>query len=76
MTATDYMPPWTPDDTYRILSESACEDNEKATLSAWVAAGKPEGSRGQPRHPPSLKEVKRTPDMVLPMAEPYTHGGT
>ena len=24
VTATDYMPPWTPDDTYSHLSESAC----------------------------------------------------
>ena len=78
VTATDYMPPWTPDDTYsHFVGERVLTDNEKATLSAWVAAGKPEGNPADNPGIPSFPEGSQigTPDMVLPMAEPYTHGG-
>ena len=78
VTATDYMPPWTPDDTYsHFVGERVLTDNEKATLSAWVAAGKPEGNPADNPGIPSFPEGSQigTPDMVLPMAESYTHGG-
>ena len=78
VTATDYMPPWTPDDAYsHFVGERVLTDNEKATLSAWVAAGKPEGNPTDNPGIPSFPEGSQigTPDMVLPMAEPYTHGG-
>ena len=78
VTTTDYMPPWTPDDTYsHFVGERVLTDNEKATLSAWVAAGKPEGNPADNPGIPSFPEGSQigTPDMVLPMAESYTHGG-
>ena len=78
VTATDYMPPWTPDDTYsHFVGERVLTDDEKATLSAWVVAGKPEGNPADNPGIPSFPEGSQigTPDMVLPMAEPYTHSG-
>lgn len=78
VTATDYMPPWTPDDTYsHFVGERVLTDDEKATLSAWVAAGKPEGNPADNPGIPSFPEGSQigAPDMVMPMAEPYTHGG-
>ena len=78
VTATDYMPPWTPDDTYsHFVGERVLTDDEKATLSAWVAAGKPEGNPADNPGIPSFPDGSQigTPDMVLPMAESYTHGG-
>ena len=78
VTTTDYMPPWTPDDIYsHFVGERVLTDNEKATLSAWVAAGKPEGNPADNPGIPSFPEGSQigTPDMVLPMAESYTHGG-
>ena len=78
VTATDYMPPWTPDDTYsHFVGERVLTEDEKATLSAWVAAGKPEGDPADNPGIPAFPEGSQigTPDMVLPMAEPYTHGG-
>lgn len=78
VTTTDYMPPWTPDDTYsHFVGERVLTDNEKATLSAWVAEGKPEGNPADNPGIPSFPEGSQigTPDMVLPMAESYTHGG-
>lgn len=78
VTATDYMPPWTPDDAYsHFVGERVLTDDEKATLSAWVAEGKPEGNPADNPGIPSFPDDSQigTPDMVLPMAEPYTHGG-
>ena len=78
VTTTDYMPPWTPDDTYsHFVGERVLTDNEKATLSAWVAEGKPEGNPADNPGIPSFPEGSQigTPDMVMPMAESYTHGG-
>jgi len=78
VTASDYMPPWTPDDAYsHFVGERVLTVNEKATLSAWVAAGKPEGNPADNPGIPSFPGGSQigTPDMVLPMAEPYTHGG-
>lgn len=78
VTATDYMPPWTPDDAYsHFVGERVLTDDEKATLSAWVAECKPEGNPTDNPGIPSFPDDSQigTPDMVLPMAEPYTHGG-
>ena len=39
------MPPWTPDEGYsHFVGERVLTEGEIATLSAWVAAGKPEGA--------------------------------
>ena len=78
VTSTGYMPPWTPDDSYsHFVGERVLTDDEKATLSAWVAAGKPEGNPAENPGLPAFPEGSQigTPDLVLPMAEPYTHGG-
>ncbi|HAT48218.1 MAG TPA: hypothetical protein DCS71_04745, partial [Flavobacteriales bacterium] len=44
VTSTGYMPPWSPDNSYsHFVGERVLTNEEKATLSAWVAQGKPEG---------------------------------
>lgn len=78
VTASGYMPPWTPDNTYsHFVGERVLTENELATLSAWVAAGKPEGdpadNPGLPQYPEGSQIGE--PDLVLAMAEPYEHGG-
>ena len=78
VTGTDYMPPWTPDDSYtHFVGERVLTDDEKAILSDWVALGKPEGN---PTDNPGIPEFPEgsqigAPDLVMAMAEPYTHGG-
>lgn len=78
VTSTGYMPPWTPDEGYsHFVGERVLTEGEIATLSAWVAAGKPEGD---PADNPGLPEFPSgsqigTPDLILTMAEPYVHGG-
>ena len=78
VTATDYMPPWTPDETYaHFVGERVLTEEEKSTLSEWVSLGKPEGDPADNPGLPTFPDGSQigTPDMVLPMAEPYTHGG-
>ena len=44
VTATDYMPPWTPDDSYsHFVGERVLTSAEKQILSDWVAQGNYEG---------------------------------
>ena len=78
VTATDYMPPWTPDETYtHFVGERVLTEEEKSTLSEWVSLGKPEGNPADNPGLPAFPDGSQIgmPDMVLPMAEPYTHGG-
>ena len=78
VTSTGYMPPWTPDDSYsHFVGERVLTDDEKATLSAWVAAGKPEGNPADNPGLPAFPEGSQigTPDMVLSMPEAYNHSG-
>ena len=49
-------------------------DNEKSDVRMGGSRQARRQSSGQPRHPPSLK-ANWDADMVLPMAEPHTHGG-
>ena len=78
VTATDYMPPWTPDDSYtHFVGERVLTDAEKAILSDWVALGKPEGNPADNPGIPEFPDGSQigAPDLVMAMAEPYTHGG-
>lgn len=78
VTSIGYMPPWSPDPEYsHFVGENVLSQEQIATLGAWVAAGKPEGD---PADNPGLPEFTSgsqigTPDLVLTMSEPYTHGG-
>ena len=75
---TNYMPPWTPDHNYSTLrGERFLTDEQKALISAWVAAGMPEGD---PTDNPGLPEFPEgsqigEPDLVLSMPEPFIHEG-
>ena len=78
VTASGYMPPWTPDHTFSSLrGERFLTDDEKEVLASWVAAGMPEGD---PADNPGLPEFPEgsqvgTPDLVLSMPEPFVHQG-
>lgn len=78
VTASGYMPPWTPDHTYRSLQgERYLTAEEIALIADWVDAGMLEGD---PADNPGLPEFPEgsqvgTPDLVLTMSEPYVHGG-
>ena len=78
VTSTGYMPPWSPDPAYsHFVGENVLSPEQIETLAAWVDAGKPEGN---PADNPGLPDFISgsqigTPDLVLPMAEPYDHGG-
>jgi hypothetical protein len=78
VTQSGYMPPWTPDHNYTtILGERYLTDEEKQTISDWVAAGMPEGDPTQNPGLPDFPEDSQIgePDLVLTMPEPYIHGG-
>ena len=78
VTATDYMPPWTPDDSYtHFVGERVLTNAEKAILSDWVALGKPEGNPSDNPGMPEFPDGSQigAPDLVMAMAEPYTHEG-
>ena len=78
VTATDYMPPWTPDESVsHFVGERVLTSAEKQILSDWVAQGKPEGDQADNPGIPTFPEGSQigTPDMVLSMPEAYNHGG-
>ena len=78
VTQSGYMPPWTPDHNYTtILGERYLTDEEKQTISDWVAAGMPEGDPTQNPGLPDFPEDSQIgePDLILTMPEPYIHGG-
>jgi hypothetical protein len=78
VTQSGYMPPWTPDHNYTtILGERYLTDEEKQTISDWVAAGMPEGDPTQNPGLPNFPEDSQIgePDLILTMPEPYIHGG-
>ena len=78
VTATDYMPPWTPDENVsHFVGERVLTSAEKQILSDWVAQGKPEGDASDNPGIPTFPEGSQigTPDLVLSMPEAYNHGG-
>jgi hypothetical protein len=78
VTASGYMPPWTPDHTYSTLrGERFLTDEELAVLAEWAAAGAPEGVPSDNPGLPSFPEGSQVgePDLVLSMPEAYVHSG-
>ena len=78
VTATDYMPPWTPDETVsHFVGERVLTSAEKQILSDWVAQGKPEGDPADNPGIPTFPEGSQigSPDILLSMPEAYDHGG-
>ncbi|PCJ81199.1 MAG: hypothetical protein COA49_05680 [Bacteroidetes bacterium] len=78
VTASGYMPPWTPDHTYTTLvGERVLSDDDIQTIADWVAGGMLEGNiddnPGLPEFPTGSQIGE--PDLILSMAEPYIHGG-
>ncbi len=78
-TQTRYMPPWKADPTYsHFLDENTLSDQQIQTIQDWFAAGMPRGdSTLEPAAPvfPVGNSALGTPDLVLPMAQKYTHLG-
>ena len=78
VTGTRYMPPWKPDPRYRhYLDENTLTDAEIAKIAAWVDAGAPQGNPALAPPVPSYPSGSQlgTPDLVIPMAQAYTHQG-
>ncbi|MDB4587755.1 hypothetical protein N9098_01320, partial [bacterium] len=76
VTASGYMPPWTPDHTYSTLrGERFLTEEELSVLADWAAAGAPEGDPSDNPGLPSFPEGSQVgePDLVLSMSEPYVH---
>ena len=71
VTGIRYMPPWTPDHTYRTFrDENVLTDEEIAAIAEWVANGSPEGDPSLTPPVPVYPEGSQvgTPDLVLTMA--------
>ena len=78
VTASGYMPPWTPDHAYASLrGERFLTSEEKATLATWAASGAPEGDPSENPGLPSYPEGSQVgePDLVLSMPEAFVHAG-
>ncbi len=78
VTASGYMPPWTPDHNYSSLrGERFLTEEEKAVLAEWVESGMPEGDPADNPGLPSFPEDSQIgePDLVLSMPEPFVHQG-
>lgn len=78
VTASGYMPPWSPDPEYASLrGERFLTPEEIQTLSDWHEAGAPEGNPSDNPGLPDFPEGSQIgePDLVLAMPEAYVHGG-
>ena len=78
VTATKYMPPWTPDPDYSTLrGERFLTDVEIELLAEWHEAGAPEGDPADNPGLPDFPEGSQVgePDVVISMPSPYVHGG-
>ena len=78
VTATKYMPPWTPDPDYSTLrGERFLTDDEIELLAEWHEAGVPEGDPADNPGLPDFPEGSQVgePDVVISMPSPYVHGG-
>ncbi len=78
VTSIKYMPPWRPDNSYsHFIGENVLTDNQIDMISQWVQNGMPQGNPSlEPPLPvfPTGSQVG-VPDLVLTMAEPFTHQG-
>ena len=71
---TGMMPPWHADPAYSEFTNArGLTDDEKATISRWVAAGAPEGNPADLPPAPEFTDGWQIgePDLVLEMVEPY-----
>jgi hypothetical protein len=78
VTGIRYMPPWTPDHTYRTFrDENVLTDTEISLIAEWVAAGAPEGNPDLTPPVPVFPEGSQVgePDLVLTFEEPFLHLG-
>ena len=78
VTGTRYMPPWKPDPNYRhYLDENTLTDAEIAKIRTWVDGGMPQGNAALTPPVPTYPSGSQlgTPDLVIPMAQAYTHQG-
>jgi Secretion system C-terminal sorting domain len=78
VTGIRYMPPWTPDHTYSTFrGENVLTEQEIAAIAEWVALGAPQGDSALTPAVPVFPEGSQvgTPDLVLTLAEAYTHQG-
>ncbi|WP_210519824.1 T9SS type A sorting domain-containing protein [Hymenobacter terricola] len=78
VTGTRYMPPWKPDPNYRhYLDENTLTDAEIAKIRDWVDGGTPQGNPALIPAVPAYPSGSQlgTPDMVIPMAQAFTHLG-
>ena len=78
VTATKYMPPWTPDPDYSTLrGERFLTEDEIELLAEWNEAGAPEGDPADNPGLPDFPEGSQVgePDVVISMPSAYVHGG-
>ena len=78
VTATKYMPPWTPDPDYSTLrGERFLTEEQIELLAEWHEAGAPEGDPADNPGLPDFPEGSQIgePDLTLTMEEAYVHGG-
>ena len=78
VTQSNYMPPWTPDHSYRSLrGERFLTEEQKALISTWIDQGMQEGDEDNNPGLPDFPEGSQIgePDLVLSMPEPFTHLG-
>ena len=78
VTGTRYMPPWKGDPTYRhYLDENTLTTTEIQQLKDWVDNGMPQGNPALTPPVPTFPSGSQlgTPDLVIPMAQAFTHQG-
>jgi len=72
------MPPWQPDPDYsRFLDERLLTDAEIQKIQDWISAGAPQGDPALEPQLPNFPTGSQlgTPDLVLSMAQSFTHLG-
>jgi tetratricopeptide (TPR) repeat protein len=75
VTRRRYMPPWAPQAGYgHFAGARRLTDAQIQLISAWVAAGAPQGDPSQTPAPPDFKEGWQlgTPDLILEAQAAYT----
>lgn len=78
VTGIRYMPPWTPDHTYRTFrDENVLTDDEVAAIAEWVATGSPQGDPALTPATPVFPEGSQIgePDLVLTLEQAFLHEG-
>ena len=74
VTRSRYMPPWPPEPGYaEFQGERRLTDKEIRALSAWAAAGAPQGPENEIPQPPNFTAGWQfgTPDLILEAPAPF-----